>query len=585
MSDLVKSQSESNPVTHPIAATRRPAVQTSTTHMKTTNINSVPLRLALAAGLAFTPFLLGGCTKDSIADSFIDPSVTGRWEYTPTIVPVLDRIATIEGGQADIIEFADPMPEDLLPESAVYRINVGDAIEATIYDMIVTDRAELYREVVDNRGNIDIPQLGSFRVVGRTIDQVTEEVKERMRGFVGPRPLAQLTILNKRGETYSIGGYAERAGTYSIPVPNYHLLEAITSGGRIEANSEFVYVVRRVTLTDVGTPYEDLGSTPQNMGSTRSGAPTQPTTPAAPTKTGDDLLNIINDITGPDSTSPENKPPSSPGVLSTGMPSATYRSNQPDVVPATQNNSATGVNATSDQPEPVVDLDDSTLSPDNRKPANTSSLTPAAAAAGGGPGSWVFLNGKWVQATLTDTGSTATQPDGTPAPKKYIAQRTIRIRVKDLLSGNEKYNIVIRPGDVILIPAPNVGLVYMAGQINNPGAIALPPNGGLTLLRAIDSAGGMSSIAIPERIDLTRMIGTERQATIRLNGRAIAEQTQPDVYLKANDRINIGTNFWALPLAVVRNGFRVSYGFGFLIDRNFGNDVFGAPPDNRFPSQ
>jgi polysaccharide export outer membrane protein len=31
---------------------------------------------------------------------------------------------------------------------------------------------------------------------------------------------------------------------------------------------------------------------------------------------------------------------------------------------------------------------------------------------------------------------------------------------------------------------------------------------------------------------------------------------------------------------VFRNGFRVTYGFGFLLDRNFGNDVFGAPPIN-----
>ena len=51
---------------------------------------------------------------------------------------------------------------------------------------------------------------------------------------------------------------------------------------------------------------------------------------------------------------------------------------------------------------------------------------------------------------------------------------------------------------------------------------------------------------------------------------------------KENDLINFGTNFWAAPLAVVRGGFRASYGFGFLLDRNFGNDVFGAPPTNRF---
>ena len=46
----------------------------------------------------------------------------------------------------------------------------------------------------------------------------------------------------------------------------------------------------------------------------------------------------------------------------------------------------------------------------------------------------------------------------------------------------------------------------------------------------------------------------------------------------------IGTTFWATPLAVVRNGLRATYGFGFLLDRNFGNDVFGAPPsdNNRF---
>jgi len=77
------------------------------------------------------------------------------------------------------------------------------------------------------------------------------------------------------------------------------------------------------------------------------------------------------------------------------------------------------------------------------------------------------------------------------------------------------------------------------------------------------------------------MVGPDRQATIQLNYRAINEGTQPDIFLKPDDRINVGTNFWALPLAVVRNGFRASYGFGFFLDRNFGNDVFGAPPLRR----
>ena len=80
---------------------------------------------------------------------------------------------------------------------------------------------------------------------------------------------------------------------------------------------------------------------------------------------------------------------------------------------------------------------------------------------------------------------------------------------------------------------------------------------------------------MPERVDLIRRVGNDQEATVRLNLRAIFEGLQPDFYLKPNDTINIGTSFAATPLAVIRNGFRASYGFGFVLDRNFGTDVFG----------
>ncbi len=71
-----------------------------------------------------------------------------------------------------------------------------------------------------------------------------------------------------------------------------------------------------------------------------------------------------------------------------------------------------------------------------------------------------------------------------------------------------------------------------------------------------------------------------REATIRLNLAAIRQKTEPDLYLKPDDHVIIGTSWLAPWLAVIRNGFRATYGFGFLLDRNFGNDVFGAPPSN-----
>ncbi len=77
------------------------------------------------------------------------------------------------------------------------------------------------------------------------------------------------------------------------------------------------------------------------------------------------------------------------------------------------------------------------------------------------------------------------------------------------------------------------------------------------------------------------MVGDNRQATIRLDARAIANGTAPDILLKPDDMLNFGTNFWR-PARGGPRGFRGSYGFGFLLDRNFGNDVFGAPPTNQF---
>jgi hypothetical protein len=79
---------------------------------------------------------------------------------------------------------------------------------------------------------------------------------------------------------------------------------------------------------------------------------------------------------------------------------------------------------------------------------------------------------------------------------------------------------------------------------------------------------------------MVRVVAKDREAALRVNLAAIRNRAEPDIYMQPDDHVIIGTNFWAQPLAVVRNGFRASYGFGFLLDRNFGNDVFGAPPVN-----
>lgn len=493
-------------------------------------------RIGLAAVLgAGCVFSLGGC-----ADSFLDPSVAGRWEATPTIVPVLNRIAAIEEDDPGVVPASDPVAEDLLPQPSSYRITPGDVIAVTLYDLIVTDRPDTYEVLVDPRGMVDLPQLGRLQVGGMTMEQARSTIEQAMARFVRD-PLAQLTVTNSRGSTYSIVGNVERSGQFLVPNSNYRLLEAITSGGRFDESVPAIFVIRRVELSDAasGTPLA-----PEMGGAAVPNAPGE----QGPAPTGEDLINVIEGITNPGT--PPKQP--SPGIMP-GAGAGGYVTRRQPEPPASE----PGL-------PPPVDIVD--------QPAARLTTPPPESTAN----SWVFLNGKWVQ--LNAAKAAAAPRNGPVKTQDLMATRVIRIDTAELLRGNAAYNIVIRTGDVIRVPQPPSGFVYMAGQINRPGPIQLPPTGGLTLLRAIDAAGGFGSLAIPERVDLSRMLSHDRQATIRLDVRAISEQTQPDVYLKPNDRVNIGTNFWALPLAVLRNGFRANYGFSLTIDRNFGNDIFGAPP-------
>ena len=157
--------------------------------------------------------------------------------------------------------------------------------------------------------------------------------------------------------------------------------------------------------------------------------------------------------------------------------------------------------------------------------------------------------------------------------------RLLEIDYRDLIAGKSILNVIVRPDDFINVVPPPTGVVYIDGEVSRPGPYDLPATGQLTLSRLVAAAGGLGPLAIPERVDLVRRVG-DREATIRVNLAAIRERSEPDIVLKSDDHVIIGTNFFAQPLAVIRNGFRMTYGFGFLVDRNWGNDIFGVPPDS-----
>jgi len=509
--------------------------------------------------------VLPGCWLNETDGWLWDLSVVGRWENTPTVVPILERIDVIESDSGDFMDVTEVTPEDLLPEPNPYRIGPGDGMVVEIMDIVVPGQPTAYERMVDSQGYIEVPQLGRIKAAGLTQQELQRSIEQAMiDAGVDTNPLVNLSIPGQRGTTFSVFGAIQNPARYSIPYPEYRLLEALTDAGGLSPLINSVYVIRQIPLADAVA-----GEVP---GGNEPGAPGKPATPSRPKNQGqeaEDLNKLIQDLT---------EPP--PGGFRSGAGFSAMSSAPTTGVHAVRvsGNSLTPA-ALNDDP-PIIDLDDSVPTPAPAAPVH-------AAAPVAGTGQWVFMEGRWVQVMVASTAQGGAglpegpDPLGQKADEDLVTQRVIRVPVAPLLQGLARYNIVVRPGDIINVPPPEQGIVYAMGPgIQRPGTYSLPQPGKLTLMRLVSAAGGFSQIAIPERVDLTRVVGEKGQATIRLNARAIFEGTHPDVRLKADDMVNFGTNFFATPLAVIRNGFRMSYGFGFLLDRNFGNDVFGAPPTN-----
>ncbi len=489
-------------------------------------------RVRTAAGVLALAAMTGGMIGCE-ANSFFDPSEVGYWKNTPTVMPILDRLSVIEDEPAEYVQTSPVMPSDLLPEVDSARFSPGDAVEIRIQDFYQIGKEEQFDRQLDQRGNIELPGLPPVRGQGKTTAELVTAIENAVRAAqITDRPRVSLNVRSQRKQTFSVLGGVQNPGSYFIPSPDYRLLEGITAAGAMNETIPFIYVVRQIPLTKAAA------------GDFSDSEPTKKRTPGRPPADGmgtpsggggaegDDLNKVIDDLIK----KPSSDQPKSPGAMGSEGPSSPVR-------------------MASAEPPPI-DLPDP-----NKAAAPTQTTTQ-----GNG---WVFADGKWVKLR---PGSTVGQA---VTEQTLVTQRVIKIPTGPLLAGAADVNIILRPGDVIRAPVPRGGLVYVTGHVSRPGPYNLPGEGKLTLQRAIDAAGGLAGIAIPEKIDVTRMVGNDRQATIRLDLRAIAAGAQPDIYLKADDRINVGTNFWAQPLAVVRNGFRASYGFGFILDRNFQGEVFG----------
>lgn len=557
---------------------------------------SLMLQLALGSAMVVS----FGCETDS----YMNPSVTGYYEHTPTTMPVLERIDVIEPAEVPLGINGPPEPQDLVPNSLQYRLAAGDVLAVEIYELIAQGKTEAAVRVVDPGGYIRLPTINEVKASGLTIEELRESIRAKLEVFIRS-PVVTVDIQEGRSFEFTIQGAIQNAGIFALNKPNFRLTHAIALAGGADVVTERVLIIRSMS-TEVSTEEAAAAdATAAERDSTKPGS----IVPQVPTNTGVgapivpvDIESLIEKLSG--GIPPVAAPTPAPEAVPTPAPEPAPASPpSPGSVSGAQSPPPIDI----DTLEPVSVIDSPTI-----HPQSATQRTAASQLANEGDSfifdvnsqQWIRLRGVNApkQPVSISDPSFPAQP-GVPLtagaartnrstrsgavsemadPRAAFKTRIIEVDYDRLVRGDQSQNIVIRPGDEIYLQFPPIGVVYIDGEISRPGSFNLPSYGRLTLSRLIATAGGLTQIAIPERVDLVRRLPGGREAAIRINLTAIRNMGEPDIVLKKDDHIIIGTNFWATPLAVFRNGLRMTYGFGFLLDRNFGNDVFGAPPENGF---
>jgi polysaccharide export outer membrane protein len=495
--------------------------------------------------LAFFLVFSIGCE----VDNYMDPSKTGYFEFAPTTMPILERIDVIQITEKPFAEITQPVAEDLFPGSLEYRLRAGDVVQCQIYDLVAADQMDVSICLVDQAGNIRLPTLGDVSAAGFTLTGLENEIADRLKGSITD-PLITVTLQSGKSFEFTIYGVVNGTGVYSIPRPDYRVMDGLAMAGGTLATTENIYVIREIPLNErVNSNFKNRSQGDEDSSSSSTQSSSSSSTKAPSTTDLNSLIDQLDD-------SNTSNASGTPGMV---------RQND----------------------DPLLDLDGldqpSTPASTDRTSATDQGYRSPAKFKGGSTSGYRFDQEREVWVPVgggqQDVEMMLPVNDASSKSRSY-ATRVIQIDYQRLARGDSELNVVIRPEDRIFVEPPTEGNVYIGGEINRPGVFTLPRAGRLTLSRLISAAGGFGAIAIPSRVDLIRKIGPNRETAIRVNLSAIRNRSEPDIYMQPDDHVIIGTNFWAQPLAVVRNGFRASYGFGFLLDRNFGNDVFGPPPTN-----
>lgn len=451
-----------------------------------------------------------------------------------------------------------PGPQDWVYVDEDYVIAPMDDLQITVMDLYFEGGEAMLQRKVSDSGYINLPQLeAKIMAAGFTGEQLTEKIKEAYSKNFIRDPQVSIAVVGRRQQTFSVLGAVGNPGTFPFPRKNLRLFAALAwARGVFQQDIETIYVIRQAPA----------------LRKSEAGP-----LPPASQPAGNSKISRSKVVSDP-----------SRRFLADTL-SRSPLANQGPLYQLTET-AQTLKTAPASTPVPEA------------------SVAPASSPETESTYRWIYKDGEWVKVENAQSPPTVKpiptptshQPEVAPTPptspvteadpedpfgwktiEKSGLVRVIAINLPKLMQGDSRQNIVIRSNDIIHVPRLPEGEFYIFGEVFRPGVYSLAGRK-VTIRMALAAAGNLSPLAWPSNAMLTRRIGKNQEQNIPINIEKILRGTAPDMYLKKDDVLAIGTHWSTSFLAVLRNAFRMTYGFGFIYDRNFSDPMFATPSSRRF---
>jgi polysaccharide export outer membrane protein len=114
----------------------------------------------------------------------------------------------------------------------------------------------------------------------------------------------------------------------------------------------------------------------------------------------------------------------------------------------------------------------------------------------------------------------------------------VKIDLRELLEkGDLRLNMAMRGGDVIHVRAREDKFVYVVGELNRPGAFAVPPKREMRVSEVFALAGGASKTAKANESSLIRYDAQGQRQDVMVNFTEILKGKQEDFFVRGEDII------------------------------------------------